>query len=43
MALSFPYRIGIAPHALGIPNFLMSFAPVAGVISLEKIQRRRLL
>lgn len=43
MALSFPYRIGIAPHALGIPNFLMFFAPGAGVISLEKIQRRRLL
>jgi len=43
MALSFPYRIDIAPHAMGIPNFLMSFAPGAGVISLEKIQRRRLL
>lgn len=43
MALSFPYRIGIAPHTLGIPNFLMSFAPGAGVISLEKIHSRRLL
>jgi hypothetical protein len=43
MDSSFPYRIGIAHHAMDIPTFLMSFFPGAGVISPEKIQRRRLL
>ena len=41
MALSFPYRIGIAPLAMGFPKFPVSLSPGAGLISLEKIQRRR--
>ena len=41
MALPFPYRIGIAPHAMGFPNFLMSFFPGAGLIPPENIHHRR--
>jgi hypothetical protein len=43
MVSSFPYRIDIVNHAMSIPTFLMSISPGAGVISSEKIQRRRLL
>jgi hypothetical protein len=43
MVSFFPYRLGIAHHAMDILTFLMSFSPGAGVISPEMIQRRRLL